>query len=96
MADLTFTIPDEYLGDVIEAMAFNYGYQDNVIDENGSIIPNPQTKVQFAKTTIRNIIRNAYIMYKEHEGVVSLKQSIIDTATSNASNFCCDSNSTEV
>jgi hypothetical protein len=84
MADFIITIPDPLVTDVIEAMCDRYGYQDiiHTLDGDGSPtdIPNPQTKGQFAKESLRKVIREAYITYKAKVDV----QATMDTAKADA------------
>ena len=56
---LTLTVPDAIKGDVINAFAYTYKYQDTIDGQ-----PNPQTKAQFAKEIIKQFIREVYKKYK--------------------------------
>ena len=42
----TFTIPQQHVAELIEV--FGEGYAEMIPDEEGTMIPNPQTKAQFA------------------------------------------------
>lgn len=49
MATFTKTIPDELVPEVISAYCYNFNYQDFIPDNSGNLIPNPETKANFAK-----------------------------------------------
>jgi len=54
MASITINIPDSIAARVLNGFATNYGYQETI---NGQ--PNPQTKAQFAKAQLIDIIKGA-------------------------------------
>lgn len=58
MADYTITIPANILNRVIDGVAYNNKYRDEIEDENGDMIPNPESKVDFAKRMNRRWIRS--------------------------------------
>ena len=60
MAQIILTIPDEHVSQLIDDMAANYGYQDQIEDpENpGTLIPNPVTKAVFARKILYQNLRN--------------------------------------
>jgi hypothetical protein len=57
MADITITIADDKLQERIEDFALVHNYQDQIEDDEGNFIPNPQSKAQFAKMCIKNYIK---------------------------------------
>jgi len=57
MVNVTFTIPDAQVNRYINAFAVMYNYQTEVPDGNGGMIPNPQTKAQFAKQCVVNYMK---------------------------------------
>lgn len=63
MATLTFSFDtgNVPISRIVDAMAIKYGYQATIPDpENaGGMIPNPETKAQFGRRQIRNIIVSA-------------------------------------
>lgn len=65
MAELKFTIPDARMSELIDA--WGMGYRDEIPDPGnpGEVIPNPQTKPQFAKENIRRMIVERV---KTHQG----------------------------
>lgn len=90
MANITFTIPDEHMGELIDAFASVYKYQEMIQDPDvsePSEIPNPQSKEQFAKDTIRNHIRNTYIKYKAKIDAEAASAVTTTTASSIADTF---------
>jgi hypothetical protein len=70
MATISFAIPDDVLPRVLDAFAEMYGYQDQVSDpaNPGEMIPNPQTKAQFARRKIIDYVRE---MVRVYEGSVA-------------------------
>lgn len=67
---LSLMVPEEKLADVIDALAYQNGYQDVVEDEGGGpAIPNPVTKSQFIKQHFLNIARASYKAYNDHRAV---------------------------
>ena len=72
----TFNIPDEKVPELIEI--FGEYYDEQIFDENGEFIPNPQTKAQFANTQFDNRIKN-YIK----DIVVSYRNNIAQQSVDN-------------
>lgn len=62
---LNITIPDEKEVAAIDALAYQNGYQDQVEDEGGELIPNPITKIQHIKAWILNVVRASYKTYND-------------------------------
>lgn len=54
MASLTLTIPNANVDEVTTA----FGYQVNVRNEAGELVPNPQTRLEFMKATFIKIIKD--------------------------------------
>lgn len=63
MANITFTIPDDKVAAVVDAFCAQEGYQA-MIWENDVQIPNPETKNQFARRTLKQIMKNAYVNHQ--------------------------------
>jgi|DEB0MinimDraft_6_1074348.scaffolds.fasta_scaffold278467_1 hypothetical protein len=57
-ATLSITIPDNQVNRVQDAFANEYGYQEQVLDENGDLVDNPVTKAQFTKSKVVSYIKN--------------------------------------
>ena len=55
MAQITINIPDSVAARVLNGFAANYGYQATLVDGT----PNPQTKAQFTKAKLIEIIKGA-------------------------------------
>jgi hypothetical protein len=69
MATIIIDIPDEIATDVKQAICDRKGYQDEIeeiIDgePTGNLIPNPQTKAQFAKAKAARWAKEEYIAWK--------------------------------
>lgn len=61
---ITIDIPDNIAGSVVDAFAEAYGYQAELVAEDGTASPNPQTKAQFAKEKVISFIKE---VYKAHQ-----------------------------
>jgi hypothetical protein len=72
--NITLTIPDNQASRLINALCVRYGYQETIPteDENGVLIQvsNPQTKTQFAKQSLINLLKE---ITKEEEYKEQLK-----------------------
>ncbi len=55
MAQITFNIPDAISVEILDAFCAANDYRNTIVDANGNDIPNPETKQQFAKRTLRQI-----------------------------------------
>ena len=64
MAALNFTIPDTKIELLKSAFAEMYGYQTEIDDGNGTLIPNPQTVVEFSKEQILNHMKKIVREYE--------------------------------
>lgn len=64
MAQFSFQLPDAKENAIIDAWCNQEGYQISVSDGNGGMIDNPETKVQFAKRTVKNKMKDAYVRYQ--------------------------------
>lgn len=61
MADITFVIPDNVLSRVIDGVAYANGYEDTIDSGNQlqpELVPNPESKVDFARRMIREYIKH--------------------------------------
>jgi len=72
----TFNIPDEKVPELIEV--FGEYYQTNILDENGDLVVNTQTKAQFANEQFDNRIKN-YVK----DIVVSYRNNIAQASVDN-------------
>jgi len=83
-ASYTVTIPNNILTDVIDAIAYQHGYLDNVVDPDNpsQTIPNPESKIAFAKRMNRRWIRlNVKAWEQEQAGNAAREQAIKDANT---------------
>jgi hypothetical protein len=53
----TYTIPDQHIAELVDV--FGQNYIDTIIDINGTPIPNPQTKANFASEQFDREVRRA-------------------------------------
>ena len=90
MAEFTFTIPDQYVPDLIEAFGDKFNYPETIQDPNKigpSGIPNPQSKSDFAKEKIKDFIKRTYIEYKSKLNAETAIQLGLDSAVADANNI---------
>jgi len=78
MASITINIPDSIAPRVLNGFAANYGYQETI---NGQ--PNPQTKAQFAKATLIDIIKRAVTAAEAQTAVTAARNAAIQDVDSN-------------
>ena len=66
MAEIVIKIPDAKLNRVVDGVCGNFGYQENVPDpdNDGEVMPNPQTKGQFAKAQIVKYTKDCVRAYE--------------------------------
>lgn len=84
---ITFTIPANIGADLIEAFAKKYWYNEQ-INKDGVLIPNPESKQQFAKKQVRKYLEGVYVAYKiayledERKQVIELAKTEAGSITS--------------
>ena len=62
-----------------DGLAWKFGYQDMVEDDDGDLIPNPQTKLAFVKENIKRLFKRWALEYELHlEKQASAKPGEID------------------
>lgn len=83
MAQITLTIPNNKIDDILNAFANNFNYQEFIIDQNGATIPNPVTKAEFAKSVLIDFIKD---VYKSNKIRID-SQSVISTANNDSGNL---------
>ena len=60
MATISFNLPDNKIDAIVDAFSTQEGYQD-MVWENDVQIPNPETRLQFTKKVLRQIMKTAYV-----------------------------------
>ena len=75
---ITFTIPDAIKDRVINAFAKRYAYQETITNSDGTTSPNPQTKAQFAKQVITDLLIDSIIVAEVNPAVEATRQAAID------------------
>lgn len=83
MATFTLDIPANRIDGVINGSKIRYGYQEQVSDGEGGLIPNPETATQFAKRMLLEHVRSLYIEYAETQAL-STRDAAVVTATTEA------------
>lgn len=76
---MQINIPTEKRQDIIDAFCSVYKYRDEVEDVDEIMIPNPQTKAEFASQQLLLYIREVYKSYKV-DSIDAAKQTIITNA----------------
>lgn len=65
MATISFTVSDAVLARVIDALCYNWGYQENITNPStGQLEPNPVSRAQFAKNVIKALIKEEVVRYE--------------------------------
>lgn len=88
MAQFVITIPDDKVTAVVNAFAKQYSYQD-MIEQGGVQIPNPETKPKFAKRMILQFIKEVYIA-AQTKTIDEQRPVVIVTATEEVQNIAVD------
>ncbi len=81
MATISLTIPDAIAVRVLDAMAYGNGYTDTVTDMNGDPLPNPITKMQFAKNVLKGWIKSNVVAYESVKAAENAREVAIEAAT---------------
>lgn len=66
MANITFSLPDAKIDAIVDVFCVQEGYQ-SMIWENDISVPNPETKIQFTKRRLREIMKRAYVNYQAEQ-----------------------------
>ena len=77
-ASFTLTVPNDVVGDVVQAFCTLYGYQETITDAEGVEVPNPETKAAFAKRMIRTYVKEVYKAYKVQQFETGRQRVITD------------------
>lgn len=66
---------------IVDAMCDVYKYQALLEDGDGTIIPNPETRNQFARRQVRDFIRNIVVKHKADQAEVERLTLIAEAET---------------
>ena len=80
MAQITITLSAAQQNRIINALATKNGYQDMIEDNNGALIPNPESKGTFVKRFLKNFLISET---KEEELRVARATTTVDTSDLN-------------
>jgi hypothetical protein len=64
VAQIKINIPDDKLAGVVAAFAMMYSYRNIIEGPDGEPIPNPESKISFAKRQVAQFIKDVYIASK--------------------------------
>lgn len=78
MANITITIPDNQIARAIAAICKKYNYQDTIVDLVLGPIPNPESKAQFARRMVAQIIKETVLAQELTEAKQAVTVSDID------------------
>lgn len=83
MAEFTITIPDAILDRVIDGYGYHHGYPDEVrsVDEDGqdTKIPNPESKIVFARRLLERHIKRAVASYEARLAEEQAREDAVDS-----------------
>lgn len=82
MAQMSFTIPDSILARVINGVAYQNGYQDQVPDANGNLVANPYSKTQFAKDCLKAYVKNCVVSWEANQAAETARVAAVSAGTS--------------
>ena len=82
MATLSITIPDPIKDRVLLGFTAASGYQEEVDDGTGTMIPNPQTRAQYAKEVLKALVKSRVVAYESEIAGVSAREAAQQTAES--------------
>lgn len=63
MASISFNLPDNKIDTIVDAFSTQEGYQ-TMVWENDAMVPNPETRLQFTKKILRQIMKTAYVNHQ--------------------------------
>ena len=71
---ITINIPDAIATRVVNGVAYQHGYADTIINEQGEEIDNPETKAVYAKRMVIQNIKNAVRAYEATQAAETARQ----------------------
>lgn len=83
MPTFTLDVPVNRIDGVVGGSKIRYGYQEQVSDGEGGLIPNPETEIQFTKRMLLKHLQGLYIEYAETQAL-STRDAAVVTATTEA------------
>jgi hypothetical protein len=63
MATISFNFPDDKIDAIIDAWCIANSYPETIW-ENDVLVPNPETKLQFTRRSLKQMMKNAYVSEK--------------------------------
>lgn len=63
MANISFTIPDDKLDEILDAFCIQEGYDEMILIDD-VLVPNPESKLLFTRKTLKKILKSAYVRRK--------------------------------
>lgn len=78
--DIKVTIPDKHEVRVLKGFCYHHGYPDVVADADGNPIPNPETRRQFAKRKLAQIIMAGFSAWEAEEAARIARDEALENA----------------
>lgn len=80
---LSFTVSNETAKRVVDAWATHYGYQEKIPnpEKEGELIDNPQSKQEFVKQKIAQVIKDTTLAVERKKSVETMTQQDINITT---------------
>lgn len=72
MATITFTLSSADATRIVNALGA--GHEENIINEEGQEVSNPQTKAQFAQNQLAQLIKGKVIQHERQEARRALQE----------------------
>jgi hypothetical protein len=74
--NVTFTIPTDKAADVRDTVSDYLGYQEEIDDGEGNMIPNPQTRPDFVFEKMKDWLRDCYKAGKAQQADIHRRTAI--------------------
>lgn len=77
MAQITINIPNGVVQRTLDAICGKNGYQEEInqgTEDAPDMIPNPQTKAEFAKAWIISVVKHQVKIYESEQAAITARQ----------------------
>lgn len=75
-SQMVFTMPSEFLDEMVDAFCGQFGYQASTVDGEGNTVMNPQSAAEFAMQCIANYMKRTTSERKQNVQVEALRGQI--------------------
>jgi hypothetical protein len=81
MGSITLSWDAQYDQRIVDAIAYQHGYQDEIEDpETGEMIPNPETRAQFARRCARQWVKECIKAWEANQAAEQARLAAIEDA----------------